>query len=123
MVTQLNEIEEKIQDCYPRFSSGLKEEDPALVKEHTRQMYLNKNNTIYKNKRFYAGQIEYSSLTEIEKLNYINEKVYVKEQVMVLVMDTITGTKLSVILNLVFNDYVKYRDREFFEKYAVLFDL
>lgn len=125
MITELNEIEQKIQELFPTelylWDNG---KNHSRIKAVILNRYENKiNDNAYRNKRSYTAFLNYSSLTELQKIGYINEKIYIDEKVMILVQDPGTGTKFSVLINLVFNDYVKYRDRDFFKKYAILFEL
>lgn len=118
MIAERNEIEEKIQALYPRFVREM----PSQTKQQIVNSYFNKIENDYRGTPSYPNYIKYTDLTELDKLKYIDQKIYVDEQVLVLVEDPGKGTKFSVMMNLVFNDFVKYRDREFFEKYKLLFE-
>lgn len=119
MIAERNEIEEKIQALYPRFVKEM----PSQIKQQIVNNYFNKIENDYKVTPSHPKYIKYTDLTELDKLKYIDQKIYVDEQVLVLVEDPVKATKFSVMMNLVFNDFVKYRDKEFYEKYALLFNL
>ena len=118
------EIELKLNACLPQrltMAPSVEQE-----KQQTINNYYNQVNDLYFNKNSkapFSALKDYNALTELDKMGCINQNVFVDDMVMVLVEKPGTGQKFSLLTRLVFNDFVKYRDYDFYEKYHLLFDL
>jgi len=122
--------EEAQREIELKLNSGLayhswRKLDSDQEKQEVINTYYNKTQILYnKNKKVPRNPLkDYNRLTELDKINYINENIFVDDMVLVLVEKPGNGQKFSLLTRLVFNDFVKYRDFNFYEKYHLLFDL